>query len=122
MTIRKTVLALVAVALVAAGGCGTDVARQILTNEQLRGQVLDVIGSHRDLAMQVVDKIVGSDSLRAGVVDHLLHNDSVAKQVIVTIATNPDAMDMVLGAAVRDSAMKAHVLTLMKGVQMANAK
>ena len=93
-----------------------------MSNEQLRGQVMDAIVTHRDVAMQAVDRLVGTDSLRAAVVDHLLRNDEVAKQVIVRIATNADAVDMVLGVAVRDSAMRVHVLTLVKGMQMANAK
>ena len=122
MTIRKTTLALCAAAALAAGGCGGDIASQIVSNEQLRGQVLDAISTHRAVAMQAVDRLVSSDSLRAAVVDRLLHNDEAAKLVIVRIATNSDAVDLVLGAAVRDSAMRVNVMTLMKGMQMANAK
>ena len=122
MTIRRSVLALGAVAAIAAAGCGGDIAQQMLQNEQLRTQVVDAIGTHRALALQVVDRLVATDSMRVGVVDHLLHNDGVAKQVIVTIARNPDALDLVLGAAVHDSAMRVHVMTLFKGMQLANAK
>ena len=121
MTIRKTTLALVAVLALALAGCGGDAAKQILANEQLRGQVMDVIAQHKDVAFQAVDRIVASDSLRGAVVDHLLQNSDVAQQVIVRIATNPDAFDLVLGTAVRDTAMRAHVLTLVKGIQMASA-
>jgi hypothetical protein len=122
MTIRKTTLALAAALTVMVAGCGGDVAQQILGNEQLRGQVMDVIAAHKDVAFQAVDRIVASDSLRGQVVEHLLHNDNVARQVILTIASNPDAFDMVLGVAVRDSAMRTHVLTLAKGIEMARAK
>ena len=46
----------------------------------------------------------------------------IDRSFVHDIATNPDAFDMVLGAAVRDSAMRGHVLTLVKGIQMASGK
>lgn len=122
MTIKKTTLVLVALVAMTLAGCGGDLARQIATNEQLRGQVMDAIASDRGLALQVVDRIVVPDSLRSVVVDHLLLNKDVARQVILRIATNPDAFDMVLGVAVSDTAMRSHVLTLVKGIQMASLK
>ena len=121
-TMRKTTLVLLAMATMAAAGCGGDIAKQMTSNEQLRGQVMDVIAQHQDMVLQAVDRIVASDSLRGPVVDHLLHNKDVAKQVIVRVATNPEAFDMVLDVALRDSAMRGHVLTLVKGIQMASAR
>lgn len=122
MTTKKTMLALLAVGTMAAAGCGGDIAQQILTSEQLRGQVMDVIAQHQDVALQAVDRIVASDSIRGVVVDHLLQNKDVAKQVVVRVATTPEAFDMVLSVALRDSAMRGHVLTLVKGIQMAREK
>jgi hypothetical protein len=119
---KKLVPALLAMAALAAVGCSGDIAKQVASNEQLRGQVLDTIAQHRDIALQAVDRIVASDSLRGVVVDHLLQNKDVAKRVIVRIATNPDAFDMVLTVALRDSAMRGHVLTLVRGIQMASGK
>jgi hypothetical protein len=122
MKTRKLALALLAVVALAAAGCSGDIAKQVTTNEQLRGQVLTAIAQRQDLALQAVDRMVASDSLRGAVVDHLLQNKDVAKQVIVRVATNPEAFDMVLTVAVRDSAMRGHVLTLVKGIQMAGEK
>ena len=122
MTTKKSLFALLALLTMAAAGCGGDIARQIVSNEQLRGQVMDVIAQNKTLALQAVDRILASDSLRATVVDHVLGNKDVAQQVIVRVATNPDAFDMVLGAAVRDSVMRGHVLTLVKGIQMAGGR
>jgi hypothetical protein len=122
MTTKKRLLAVLALVTMAAAGCSGDMARQILSNEQLRGQVMDVIAQNKGVALQAVDRIVASDSLRATVVDHLLGNKDVAQQVIMRIATNPDAFDMVLGAAVRDSSMRGHLMTLVKGIQMAEHK
>lgn len=122
MTTKKSLFALLALMTLATAGCGGDIAKQIVSNEQLRGQVMDVIAQNKTLALQAVDRILASDSLRATVVDHLLGNKDVAQQVIVRVATNPDAFDMVLGVAVRDTAMRGHVLTLVKGIQMAGGR
>lgn len=110
-----------AAVVLAAGGCmgGGDVAQQLGSNEQFRGQVMDAITHHTPLATQVVDRIFTSDSLCLPMVDHILANDEVAKVVVVRIGTNPAALDMVLGVAARDSAMREHVITLVKGMEMA---
>lgn len=119
MTRSRLAVVMVA-ALVVAAGCSTDVAKQLTSNEQVRTQVFDAIAANRDLAGQAMDRIMASDSTRIAVVDHMLGNDAVAQQVIVRVATNPNAMDMVIGTAVRDSAMRGHVLTLLKGIEMAS--
>jgi len=120
-------VAVVVAAAVAAGaalvsGCGMNMAGQLSSNEQFRTQVFDAIVANRSLANGMVDKLMASDTTRIAIVDKMLANDEVAKQVIVRIATNPDAMDLVMGAAVQDSAMRAHVMTLFKGMQMASKK
>jgi hypothetical protein len=111
-----------AVVAVAAVGCSGDVAKQVTSNEQLRGQVMDAITKNPQFAMQQLDKFAASDSLRPIVVDHLLQNNEVAKQVIFRIATNANAIDLVLGLAVRDSALRSHVVTLVHGMEMASPR
>jgi hypothetical protein len=122
MKTSKTLLALLSLAMMAGAGCGGDMAKQVVSNEQFRGQVLDSIAQHKDLALQTVDRIAASDSLRTVVVDHLLLNEKVAQQVLVRIGTNPAALDMVIGIAARDSLTREHVLTLAKGIQMGSGK
>ena len=117
---RRSTMLSTAVLALGLAGCGGDLASQLVGNEQLRNQVLGAIVAHKDIALQTVDRILASDSLRSQVVDHILQNDEVAKQVIVRIATNPSAFDMVMGAAVHDSSMRAHVITLVKGISMAS--
>jgi hypothetical protein len=104
--------------LVVVAGCSVDIAKQMTSNEQVRTQVLDAIAKNHDLASQVVDKLMATDSTRIAMVDKMLGNSEVAKQVIVRVATNPEAIDYVIQAAVQDSAMRAHVMTLMKGIEM----
>ncbi len=122
MKTRNVILAAVAVAAFGLAGCGGDVAKQLVSNEQLRTQVVDALAAHKDLALKTVDKFMANDSLRMAVVDQMLSNENGAKQVLVRIGTNPQALDMVLGIAVRDSAMHEHVMTLLKGMEMASKK
>ena len=116
---RNVILLAAAATMFGVAGCGGDIAQQIVSNEQLRTQVLDVLASHKDLALKAVDKFMANDSIRTAVVDEMLNNENGAKQVLVRVGTNPQALDMVLGVAVRDSVMRGHVMTLLKGVEMA---
>ena len=118
---KRSRLAVLAVtALVVVAGCSADLATQLTSNEQVRTQVFDAIAANPQLSGQLVDKLMTADSTRIGIVDKMLANDEVAKQVIVRVAMSKDAMDLVIGAAVRDSAMRVHVVTLLKGVEMAS--
>lgn len=119
MKLKNMIVLAAAASALGIAGCGGDIADQVVSNEQVRSQVMDVLANHRDLALKTVDRFMVNDTLRAEVVDRMLANENGAKQVLVRIGTNPQALDMVLGVAVRDSAMRGHVLTLLKGVEMA---
>ena len=45
-----------------------------------------------------------------------------AMQVLVRIGTNPDALDQVIGVAAKDSVLREHMFTLVKGMEMAAGK
>lgn len=116
------ILVVAAAAAFGLAGCGGDIAQQLVSNEQLRTQVMDALATHKDLALKTVDRFMTNDTLRTQVVDEMLKNENGAKQVLVRIGTNPQALDMVLGIAVQDSSLRAHVLTVLKGVEMASQK
>lgn len=115
----RMILTLVAAAAIAAG-CNGDIGKQLSTNELMRTQVFDALAANPQLAMQAIDRVVQPDSLRQQVVAHLLANDEIAKLVLVRIGTNPEALDMVVGIAAKDSAMRGHLVTLVKGIEMAS--
>lgn len=117
---RGRMVFVAALALFVTAGCSMDVAKQMVSNEQVRTQVLDAIVANKDLTGQLMAKFMGNDSTRVQFVDALLQNEEVAKQVIVRVGTNPNAVDMVLGVAVQDSAMRSHVVTLIKGIDLAS--
>ena len=119
---RNVILLAAAATMFGVAGCGGDIAQQLVSNEQLRTQVMDALANHKDLALKTVDRFMVNDTLRSAVVDEMLNNENAAKQVLVRIGTNPQALDMVMGVAVRDSAMRGHVMTLLKGVEMATER
>lgn len=107
-------------AALAMGGCGgKNMASQLASNEQMRNEVMSAITSNPELAVIMQEKLLASDSLRTRIVDTVLHDTNSSQYVLYRVATNQDAMDLVLKAAVADSSMRTHVLTLLKGVEMA---
>ncbi len=119
---RKTLVKLAFLTAFGLAGCGGgNVGSQLATNQQLREQVMGAIASNPNLAVVMEQKLLANDSLRTKVVDTLLQDSNASQYVLYRIATNQDAVDIVLRAAVADSAMRRHVLAVMKGVEMAEA-
>ncbi len=116
----RMLLTMVMFAAITAVGCNGDMAKQLAGNEQLRTQVFDALAGDPKLAMGAIDRLVQSDTLRAAVVEHLLAKDDVAKQVLVRIGTTPEALDMVVGIAAKDSTLRDHLVTLVRGIEMAS--
>ncbi len=116
---KFVVLAAMAAAL--AVGCGGDLAKQIAGNAQLREQVMTAIAGNKDVAMEAVDKFMADEGLRTQVFDRILANKDMAAGLVQKLATNQDLVDQVVGAAVKDPAMKDHLVTLLKGMSMAEA-
>ena len=113
-------LSLIAATLMLSGCAGnTDLGKQIATNQQVRDQAMSAIAGNADLAVVMQQKLLANDSLRTRLVDTVLQDANASQYVLYRIATNQAAMDLVLRGAVADSSMRQHVLTLMKGVEMA---
>jgi hypothetical protein len=116
-----TIAALVTAAVAFAAGCGGDASSMIAGNAELREKVMNVIGGNGALAAQMVDKLLGADSTRAMVTDKLFANGDAAQTILVRVARNQTMVDGVLNLAVQDTAMKTHVMTLLKGMEMGAA-
>jgi hypothetical protein len=106
-------------ALALAAGCGGDMVKQLLSNPELQGKVMDAISANSGMAGQMVDRLLASDSTRTLVMDKMLANGGAAQAMMSAVAKDQTMMDGVIGLAVQDSSMRAHVLTLFKGMQMA---
>ena len=111
--------ALAAVSMLAFTGCAGDITNEIRTNVQVRDRVMGAIASDGALAQQMTQRLLASDSLRTRVVETVLHDSPSAQYVLARIGHTPEAVDLVLQAAVSDSVGREHVMTLLKGMQMA---
>lgn len=112
------VRAVMALSLLVFAGCAADVASEIKTNAQVRDRVMAAITSDGKLAQEMTQRLLATDSLRFRVVETMLHDAPSAQYVLARIGHEPDAVDLVLQAAVADSVGRAHVMTLLKGMQM----
>jgi hypothetical protein len=118
MSTKKKLLAASTLAVFLAVGCASDVAKQLTSDPHLQSTVMDTIIGNGGLASQITDRLIASDSTRTMLVDKLMSNAGGAQGVMSAVAKSPSMVDGVIGLAVQDSAMKSHLLTLMKGMQM----
>lgn len=109
-------------AAVLAAGCSGDMSKQLVSDPNLQTTVMDLIAGNGGMAGQMTDKLLASDSTRTMLVEKLLANGDAAQDVMLAVARNSAMLDGVIGLAVQDPAMKDHVLTLLKGIEMAGAK
>ena len=111
--------AMAAALLLAVTSCAGDLATEIRTNAPVRERVMTAIVSDGAMAQQMTQRLLATDSLRTRVVETMLHDSQSAQYVLARIGHSPDAVDLVLQAAAADSAGREHVMTLLKGMQMA---
>lgn len=110
-------IALAAAAAVA--GCSSDPASRIAGDAPMRDRVMGAIAASGPMAEEMTKRLLASDSLRSRVIETMLADSRSAQYVIARIGANAEAVDYVLQAASADSAGRAHLLTLFKGMQMA---
>ena len=108
-----------AVMLLGLTGCMGDVATEIRTNAATRDRVMGAIVSDGALAQQMTQRLLATDSLRTRVVETMLHDSQSAQYVLTRIGRNPEAVDLVMQAAASDSVGREHLMTLLKGMEMA---
>lgn len=117
--LSRFTLGTLVVAALTVVGCAGDVATEIKTNAQVRDRVMGAIASDSGLAVKMTHQMLANDSLRVRVVETVLHDSNSAQYVLARIGHEPDAVDLVLQAAASDSVGRAHLMTLLKGMQMA---
>lgn len=98
-------------------GCSGDFAHRVATDEKLQAEVMDAIGGNPELAGKMVDRLLAGDT-QSLVMDRVLGNSSAVQGLMTKVARDQTVLDGVLNLAVQDSTMRAHILTLFKGMQM----
>jgi hypothetical protein len=104
-----------------AAGCAEDVSKQVVSDPATQTKVIEAIAGNPELAGLVLDRLLAGDT-RAQVIEKAMGNGPAVQGILQKVATDQTMVDGVLGIAVQDSAMRGHVLAILKGMQMAGAK
>ena len=118
---RPLLLAAMGLLCLAALGCGDAVTR-MLSDPTSRAKLMEVIAHDPALTREMADRLLAEDSTRARVFERVLVNGEARQALLVSVARDPMLLDGVIQFAVQESVMRAHMMTLFKGMQMAGAK
>ena len=116
---RMAGIAAVAGALVA--GCSGDVAHRLASDSEYQAQVIQAIGADPVLTGIVLDRLLAGDA-RALVMERVLGSSTAMQDLMTKVARDRTALDGVINLAVQDSAMRSHLMTLFRGMQMMDRK
>jgi hypothetical protein len=103
-------------------GCAADPVKTIQTDAALRSRVMGAIVADSALASGMADTLIRDPGTRALVVEKLASDGESMQLLMARIARDPTAVDGIIGFAVQESTMKEHVLTLLKGMQIAEGR
>ena len=115
---RRAAWTLIA-ALALVAGCSGDIAGELGRNVQVRDRVMGAIVADTSLSREMATRMLGTDRQRLQVIETVLGDDRSAQYVLARIGRNPAAVDYVLQVAASDSAGREHLMTLLKGMQIA---
>ena len=116
---RRAGIAAVAGTLVA--GCSGDVAHRLASDSEYQAQVIQAIGADPVLTGIVLDRLLAGDA-RPLVMERVLGSSTAMQDLMTKVARDRTALDGVINLAVQDSAMRSHLMTLFRGMQMMDRK
>jgi hypothetical protein len=104
--------------LVLMPGCGNPVDT-MLADEALRTQLMEKVTGSPELSGQMVDRLLGADSTRAALLERVMAGGGSRQAVLMKVATDRSMMEGAIHFAMQDTAMRASLMTLFRGMQMA---
>jgi hypothetical protein len=99
-------------------GCSANPVKMMQSNEAVRTQVMTAIAGDSTMVGSMTDALLNAGPAREILLDKVMGSGEAMQAVMGKIARDPAAVDGIVGLAVQDSAMKAHLMTLLKGIQM----
>jgi hypothetical protein len=116
----KALLAPCLVALVLLlAGCGPEA---MVKNAASRDKLLAAIMANPEAAQAVAQRMVASDSTRSMIIDQILANGEARQELLLRAARERTMVEGMLNVAVQDTAMRTHVMALVRGMQMAGMR
>lgn len=119
MKFRSAILILLVVALAGTAGCGGDMVKEMMSNAEVKAKVMDAIAGDNATAGELMDKLMANEGTRSMVMEKLMGSGEMMQGVMGRVAKDQTMVDGVLNMAVQDSTMRVHIMTLLKGMQMA---
>lgn len=100
----------------ALASCSSDPGALVRRSESARGKVIGAIAADSAIAGRMLDTLLLDDRNRALLVDKVATHGEAMQTMMARIARDPAAIDGIIGFAVQESTMKAHLFTLMRGI------
>jgi hypothetical protein len=107
-----------AVLALALAGCAGPVD-QIVKDEAMRGELVGKIVADTTLAREFMQSMLATDAGRGVVLTHVMQDGASAQVLMFEMAKSQTMLDGLLNVAVQDPAMKTHLMTLFRGMEMA---
>ena len=114
---RLRLLAAAGLCLLAIPGCGDPVDR-LIADEAQRTRLWETVAASPELQGQIVDRLLGADSTRSALVDRMMGSGGARQAVLMRVATDRSMMEATVHFAVQDTAMRGHLMTLFRGMEM----
>lgn len=102
-------------------GCGNPV-ETVVNNDEMRVQMMEKITGDPAMAADVVQRLLGSEESQRIVIDQVMSHSDAMQAMMMRMAQDETTVDGIINVAVQDSSMRRHVMTLFRGMQMAEAR
>jgi len=115
--IRTVALAGLLIALVA--GCGGDPVQKMVNDPATRARLVDLMVQDPVIAETLATRLLGSGESRTMLLNHALADGASSQEMMLRVSKDPAFMSGAIGLGMQDPVMKDQLLTLLKGIQMA---
>lgn len=100
-------------------GCSGDAVKTMLQSPDMQAKIMEAIASNPTMSASMLTKLMGTDQSREMVVQAVIGNTDAMNAMMQHIAKDPQMVEAFLTTAVQDSAMKAKIMDMVKGMRMA---
>lgn len=103
-------------------GCAGDAVQTMMKSPEMQTKIMDAIAGDPTMATGMMGRFMGSDDTRQMVVQTVMGNPDAMNAMMQHITHDPQMVEGFLSTAVQDSAMKAKIVDMVKGMTMAARK
>lgn len=105
--------------LMALSGCAGDPVVKMLDDPNSQARLVDLMVADTTIAQTLVTRLLGSSESRAMLLERTLEDGTSSQELMLRVSTDPAFMNGVIGLGMKDPGMREHLMTLLRGMQMA---